>query len=496
MFDKVPAVKALNYVLFQSEDLVKIQGLVNFLDKLAIALPIVALLLFAVSIVLSHNRRRGLVRAATGLALSMAIVLVATALVRNQYLSGVRPPSSPEAQAVVLDTVTATLRNTLRLILLLAAITAIVGVLAGNRWVRTKLSSRQMPSWMTGGPTHDFVGTPSQGLAVGCSHHRIASPRDLEQPHHFGGGSSGGHNIGGGGAGGAVGRTELSTDGIQPQTERLEPGWVSSGRCYFSVVDLRPDLLLIVSLPLRTQQGDHPARPRPVRPSRNRPHLGTNRHSGPELYWPVEWSRRHPPMCWRDAGTDRKRYARSEIGAKPQCERVGHRPWKLMPSSTTPVAVAGTQLMSHLDRSPGTRPTGAEASASFTEGDHHYYGSGVGSERVAIGLAREVNPESDLGATDLHLCETLKNESVGRRQWGLGHRTGPESVAPHHIYLRRQQEQLGSQVDPRKQGDDDAEESISIAAVLELVYVPTSNELQDLPEQGRHRQRRRRCRAT
>ncbi|MGA8725372.1 MAG: hypothetical protein WB565_10020 [Acidimicrobiales bacterium] len=164
VFDKVPAVKALNYVLFQSEDLVKIQGLVNFLDKLAIALPIVALLLFAVSIVLSHNRRRGLVRAATGLALSMAIVLVATALVRNQYLSGVRPPSSPEAQAVVLDTVTATLRNTLRLILLLAAITAIVGVLAGNRWVRTKLSSRQMPSWMTGGPTHDFVARHRKAL--------------------------------------------------------------------------------------------------------------------------------------------------------------------------------------------------------------------------------------------------------------------------------------------------------------------------------------------
>ncbi|HEV3280049.1 MAG TPA: hypothetical protein VG032_00450, partial [Acidimicrobiales bacterium] len=53
--------------------------------------------------------------------------------------------------------VAATLRNTLRLILLLAAITAIVGLLAGNRWVRAKLSTRQMPSWMTGGPVHEFV---------------------------------------------------------------------------------------------------------------------------------------------------------------------------------------------------------------------------------------------------------------------------------------------------------------------------------------------------
>jgi hypothetical protein len=157
VFDKVPAVKGLNYVLFQSEDLVKIQRLVNFLNKLAIVLPIVALLLFAVSIVLARNRRRGLVRAATGLALSMAIVLVVLAVIRNQYLSGVHPPQSPQAQAAVIDIVAATLRNTLRLILLLAAITAIVGLLAGNRWVRAKLSTRQMPSWMTGGPTHEFV---------------------------------------------------------------------------------------------------------------------------------------------------------------------------------------------------------------------------------------------------------------------------------------------------------------------------------------------------
>ena len=157
VFDKVPAVKGLNYVLFQSEDLVKIQRLVNFLNKLAIALPIVSLLLFAISIVLARNRRRGLVRAATGLALSMAIVLVVLAVIRNQYLSGVHPPQSPQAQAAVLDIVTATLKNTLRLVLLLAAITAIVGVVAGNRWVRAKLSSRRMPSWMTGGPVHDFV---------------------------------------------------------------------------------------------------------------------------------------------------------------------------------------------------------------------------------------------------------------------------------------------------------------------------------------------------
>ncbi len=40
VFDKVPAVKGLNFVLFQSDQLVKIQRLTRFLNKLAVVLPI------------------------------------------------------------------------------------------------------------------------------------------------------------------------------------------------------------------------------------------------------------------------------------------------------------------------------------------------------------------------------------------------------------------------------------------------------------------------
>ena len=58
VFDKVPADKGLNYVLFQSKDLVRIQKLVNFLNKLAVVLPIISLLLFAGAVVLTRNRRR------------------------------------------------------------------------------------------------------------------------------------------------------------------------------------------------------------------------------------------------------------------------------------------------------------------------------------------------------------------------------------------------------------------------------------------------------
>ena len=97
VFDKVPAAKGLNYVLFQSKDLVRIQKLVNFLNKLAVVLPIITLLCFAGAVVLTRNRRKGLVRAGIGLALSMGLILVVIAVLENQYVAGVKPPQSPQA---------------------------------------------------------------------------------------------------------------------------------------------------------------------------------------------------------------------------------------------------------------------------------------------------------------------------------------------------------------------------------------------------------------
>ena len=69
LFDKVPTRNAPTITLFQSTQLVRIQGLTRLLNRLYILLPIVTLLLFAGAIVLTANRRRGLVRAAAGLAL-------------------------------------------------------------------------------------------------------------------------------------------------------------------------------------------------------------------------------------------------------------------------------------------------------------------------------------------------------------------------------------------------------------------------------------------
>ena len=85
---------------------------------------------------LARNRRRGLVRAAVGLALSMAAVLVVMAVARHQYLSGLSPNQSVAANQAVIDTVTAKLRLGLRIILGVSALIAVLALVAGNRRLR------------------------------------------------------------------------------------------------------------------------------------------------------------------------------------------------------------------------------------------------------------------------------------------------------------------------------------------------------------------------
>ncbi len=153
VFNKVPAVKGLDFVLFQSQSLVKVQKLTKLLNDLALVLPILSLLLFAASVVLARNRRRGLVRAAAGLALSMAAVLVVIAVARHQYLSGLSPNQSVAANQAVIDTVTAKLRLGLRIILGVSALIAVLALVAGNRRLRAWASRGDRAD----NPVHGFV---------------------------------------------------------------------------------------------------------------------------------------------------------------------------------------------------------------------------------------------------------------------------------------------------------------------------------------------------
>jgi hypothetical protein len=157
VFDKVPQYTGKPYVLFESKQLLKVQRWVKFLNRLALVLPIVSLLLFAVSVVLARDRRRGLVHAASGLAVSMAVLLVAANVGRNQYLASLLPGQSKDATAAVIDTVDASLLDSVRTLLVLAAVVAVIAFVVGLGPVRRWWSNRTTPRWLTSGPVHDVV---------------------------------------------------------------------------------------------------------------------------------------------------------------------------------------------------------------------------------------------------------------------------------------------------------------------------------------------------
>jgi hypothetical protein len=168
VFNKVPSINGPQLVLFHSTQVARAQRLTRFLNHLALVLPIVTLLCFAGSVLLNRDRRRGLVRAATGLALSMALVLVVGSVARNQYLSSLDTSQSKPAAAAVIDALSALLLDSVRTLAIVAAIVAIVGVVIGNRRVRAWLGTRRRPSWMTEGPVHAFVVAHRRGLQWGA----------------------------------------------------------------------------------------------------------------------------------------------------------------------------------------------------------------------------------------------------------------------------------------------------------------------------------------
>jgi hypothetical protein len=164
VFNKVSVAKGRQLVLFQSDQLSKYQRLVRFFNKLYVALPIITLLLFAASVILTRDRRRGLIRAAVGLVLSMGLILVVVSVARNQYLSGLSPSQSKPASTAVIDTVSAPLQDITRTVLIVAAVIALVAIVAGLSFVRRWVSERRRPDWLTGGPVHDFVAAHRKGL--------------------------------------------------------------------------------------------------------------------------------------------------------------------------------------------------------------------------------------------------------------------------------------------------------------------------------------------
>ncbi len=167
VFDKVPNYTGAPLVLFQSDQLAKLQRWIRFLNHLALVLPILSILVFAGAVLLARDRRRGLVHAASALAVSMAVLLIGANVGRNQYLASLKVTQSKATTAAIIDTVDAALLDTVRVVLILSAIVAIVAFVVGLGPVRKWMEERTMPSWLSGGPVHDTVAAHRKAFQWG-----------------------------------------------------------------------------------------------------------------------------------------------------------------------------------------------------------------------------------------------------------------------------------------------------------------------------------------
>ena len=128
------------FVLIQSDELKSAQTATDLLQKGAIVLPIITLLLFAAAIALSRHRRKAVLHAGLGLAVGMLVILVAFNVGRSFYLDAVKA-ANHDAAAAVYDQVLNFLRLSARTGVVLGLVIAIGAWLAGPSSAATRLRS-------------------------------------------------------------------------------------------------------------------------------------------------------------------------------------------------------------------------------------------------------------------------------------------------------------------------------------------------------------------
>ncbi len=150
-------------VLFQSDELEQAQGLTNLLQKGAVVLPIVTLVLFAAAIALSRRRRKTVLHAGIGIAVGMLVILTAFNVGRTFYLDAVKS-ANRDAAAAVYDQVLSFLRLGARTIFVVGILIALGAWLAGPGSLATRLRA------MTRGGANRQLAT--EGFAGWVAHAR------------------------------------------------------------------------------------------------------------------------------------------------------------------------------------------------------------------------------------------------------------------------------------------------------------------------------------
>ena len=137
--DRIPTDQIdTTFVIFQSDDLANVQGIVNLVNKLAYIFPIVALIACIGYLLLATDRWRAAMWIGITLLASMSLFLLMIATGRWQYLRVVDPSKlSPDAAAAFFDTINHYLRLGARVLGLVGLIIAIVAIIARpGGWAR------------------------------------------------------------------------------------------------------------------------------------------------------------------------------------------------------------------------------------------------------------------------------------------------------------------------------------------------------------------------
>lgn len=126
----IPDVNA-TVTLVESDELSSARGAVRGLDRAATALPLVILLLVGLAVAVAPGRRRALVWAVAGMAITVLLVSLTVVAVRSWYIDGGNTRLPPDAAESVIRTLLSPLRDAFRATLLVGLVALLVLLLTG-----------------------------------------------------------------------------------------------------------------------------------------------------------------------------------------------------------------------------------------------------------------------------------------------------------------------------------------------------------------------------